>query len=423
MKHFDVLIAGAGHGAAQAAIALRQRGFTGTIAMAGQEPNLPYERPALSKEYLAGDRPWDRLLIRTASFWEEKQIEVLTNTRVVAVNDHNRDVGLADGSVIHYEKLIWATGGHARHLSCSGHGLKGVHTVRSRGDVDRMRQELQSTDHIAIVGGGYIGLETAAILRKLGKEVTVIEAQERLLSRVAGEFLSRFYELQHRQHGVQILLGQTVECIEEFEGQCSGVRLAGGKIIPAQMVVVGIGILPLVEPLLTAGADGDNGVAVDEHCRTTLQHVYAIGDCALHYNAFAGGRRLRVESVQNATDMAATAVRSILGTPEPYLSVPWFWSNQYDLRLQTIGLSIEHEDFIVRGDPSNKSFSVVYRKDGRVVALDCINSAKDYVQGRVLVQHRIKAEADQLADLRIPLKSLAGQFATGKDGEAAVGTC
>ncbi|HUI62430.1 MAG TPA: FAD-dependent oxidoreductase, partial [Steroidobacteraceae bacterium] len=304
IPHYDVLVAGAGHGGAQTAIALRQHRFVGTIGLVGEEPELPYERPPLSKEYLSGERTFERLLLRPPSFWTDKQVDTLLGQRIVAVEDRHRTVRLSDGSALHYGKLVWATGGSARRLSCQGHELAGVYTVRCRKDVDQMRRELGSTDRIVIIGGGYIGLEVAAVLRKLGKSVTLIEAMDRLLARVAGEPVSRFYEMQHRAQGVHIVLRGSVVCIEGAGGRVTGVRLADGSVVPAQIVVVGIGILPLVEPLLAAGADGDNGVAVDEFCRTSLPHVYAVGDCALHKNAFAGSHRVRLESIQNATDMA-----------------------------------------------------------------------------------------------------------------------
>jgi 3-phenylpropionate/trans-cinnamate dioxygenase ferredoxin reductase subunit len=403
---FDMLIVGAGHGGAQAAIALRQRKFDGSIAIVGEEPELPYERPPLSKEYLAGDKPFERLLVRPAAFWEERAVVMRTGQRVVAVDPAARTVTCEDGATIGYGTLIWAAGGHARRLSCTGHNLAGVHSVRSRADVDRLIAELPDTRRVVVIGGGYIGLEAAAVLSKLGKQVTVLEAQDRVLARVAGEPLSRFYEAEHRAHGVAVRLGASVACIEEVAGHATGVRLADGEVLPAEMVIVGIGIVPAVEPLLAAGARGGNGVAVDAHCRTSLPHVYAIGDCALHANPFADRLPIRLESVQNAHDMAATAVRAILGEPAPYHAVPWFWSNQYDLKLQTVGLSAGHDAVVIRGDPATRSFALVYLREGRVVALDCVNATRDYVQGRALVAAGAMVDPAALADTGTPLKAL-----------------
>jgi 3-phenylpropionate/trans-cinnamate dioxygenase ferredoxin reductase subunit len=403
---YDVLIVGAGHGGAQAAIALRQRKFAGTIAIIGEEPEIPYERPPLSKDYFSGEKSFERILIRPAAFWEERNVAMLTGQRVVTVDPDAHSVTTEAGETIGYGELIWATGGHARKLTCTGHDLIGVHSVRTRADVDRMMDELATTTRVAVIGGGYIGLEAAAVLAKLGKQVTVLEALDRVLARVAGEPLSRFYEAEHRAHGVDVRLGVKVECIEETDGRVAGVRLADGEIVEAEMVIVGIGIVPAVEPLVAAGARAGNGVAVDEHGRTSLPHIFAIGDCAMHANAFAEGLPIRLESVQNANDLATTVARAITGDEEPYNSVPWFWSNQYDLRLQTVGLSSGHDAAVTRGDIASRSFSIVYLKQGHVVALDCVNAVKDYVQGKALVVGRVAADPAVLADASIPLKNL-----------------
>jgi 3-phenylpropionate/trans-cinnamate dioxygenase ferredoxin reductase subunit len=406
MIRFDVLVVGAGHAGAQVAAALRQRGFAGSIAVVGEEPELPYERPPLSKEYLAGDKPFERLLIKLATFWVDRDIALLTGTRVTEVDVTQSAVETAGGERLGYGKLIWAAGGHARRLSCNGHDLAGVHSVRSRADVDRMIAELPQVRHVAVVGGGYIGLEAAAVLTKLGKSVTVLEAQDRVLARVAGETLSRFYEREHRSHGVDIRLGVSVSGLEGGGGAVTGVRLADGETVPADMVIVGIGIVPAVEPLIAAGADGGNGVAVDEQCRTTLPDVFAIGDCALHANAFADHLPLLLESVQNANDMASTVAQAIVGGVDPYHALPWFWSNQYDLKLQTVGLSTGHDQEVLRGNPADRNFSVVYLKQGRIVALDCVNMVRDYVQGRAAVTEGAVIPADRLADTSVTIKEL-----------------
>ncbi len=403
---YDILIVGAGHGGAQAAIALRQAKFTGTIAIIGDEPEYPYERPPLSKEYLAGDKSFERILIRPATFWSDREIAMLLGQRVTALDPEGHEVRLENGNVVGYGRLIWATGGSPRRLICSGHDLAGVHTIRNRADVDRMNAELTGVSRAVVIGGGYIGLEAAAVLAKFGKQVIVLEALDRVLARVAGEPLSRFYEAEHRAHGVDVRLNAKVECIEERDGWVSGVRLADGEVLECDMVIVGIGIVPAVEPLIAAGAEGGNGVSVDSQCRTSLMDVYAIGDCALHTNAFAAGASIRLESVQNANDQANVIAKAITGMPTEYHSVPWFWSNQYDLRLQTIGLSMGYDEVVTRGDPATRSFSVVYLKAGRVIALDCVNATKDYVQGKALVLGGVLVPAADLADTRRPLKDL-----------------
>jgi 3-phenylpropionate/trans-cinnamate dioxygenase ferredoxin reductase component len=404
-ERYDVVIVGGGHGGASTAIALRQQGFAGTIAVIGEEPELPYERPPLSKEYLLGDKPWERMLIRPAAFWADRDVTMLSGRRVIAVDADAQTVTTADGAAIGYGSLVWAAGGTPRRLPCAGHDLTGVHAIRDRADVDRLLGELSATERVVVIGGGYIGLEAAAALTKLGKRVTLLEALDRVLARVAGEPLSRFYEVEHRTAGVDLRTGVTVERIEG-EGRVTGVVLAGGETVACEMVIVGIGIVPEVAPLLAAGARGGNGVDVDAACRTTLPDVYAVGDCAAHPNAYAGGAVIRLESVQNAADMAGVAARAILGQPAHYDAVPWFWSNQYDLKLQTVGLSAGHDAAVVRGDPGRRSFSVVYLKAGRVVALDCVNMAKDYVQGRKLVVERAVVAPERLADSGAPLKEM-----------------
>jgi 3-phenylpropionate/trans-cinnamate dioxygenase ferredoxin reductase subunit len=233
-----------------------------------------------------------------------------------------------------------------------------VHTVRTRADADRMLAGVDGVEQVVVIGGGYIGLEAAAALAKFGKKVVLLEALDRVMARVAGEDLSHFYEAEHRAHGVDLRLGAAVECIEG-EGKVTGVRMKDGEVIPAQMVVVGIGIIPAVEPLIAAGAEGGNGVAVDHQCRTSLPDIFAIGDCALHANEFADGMPIRLESVQNANDQATLVAKTIMGQELAYDAVPWFWSNRYDLKLQTVGLSTGHDATVLRGDPATRSFSVI----------------------------------------------------------------
>jgi 3-phenylpropionate/trans-cinnamate dioxygenase ferredoxin reductase subunit len=406
-SYFDILIVGAGHGGAQAAIALRQNGFEGSIAIAVDEQDPPYERPPLSKDYLLGEKAFERILIRPESFWAERSILLLFGSRIVEVDADAHVVRSAAGESLGYGTLIWAAGGQPRRLTCDGADLAGVHALRSRADADALIAELPPADRAVVIGGGYIGLEAASALRKLGKPVVLVEALDRVLARVAGIPLSRFFEREHEAHGVQLRMTARVDCLIGDQGRVTGVRLASGEVLPASLVIVGIGIEPAVAPLLACGALGGNGVKVDGQCRTSLPDIFAIGDCALHENRFAQGSEVRLESVQNATDQANVAARTILGQAVEYESVPWFWSNQYDLRLQTVGLSAGHDHAVLRGDPENRSFSVLYLRQGRVIALDCVNSVKDYVQGRALVLSGIEIDPARLADASIPLKALA----------------
>ena len=405
MSHYDVVIVGAGHAGAQAAISLRQLGFEGSVAMIGDERDPPYERPPLSKEYFAGDKSFDRILIRPAAFWDERKIDMLLGKRVKNVDPIGKYVTVGD-TQISYDKMIWATGGSPRMLSCAGADAPNVHAVRRRADVDAMMAKLDRISHVTIIGGGYIGLEAAAVLTKFGKTVVLLEALDRVLARVAGEDLSRFYEGEHRAHGVDLRTGAAMDHIEVTDGIASAVVMQDGERIATDMVIVGIGIIPETGPLIAAGAAGGNGVDVDEYCRTSLPDIYAVGDCASHANRFAGGAQMRIESVQNANDQAKTAVAHIMGKEEAYDAIPWFWSNQYDLKLQTVGLSVGHDATILRGDPAARSFSVLYLKGGRLIALDCVNMVKDYVQGRAHILSGALLDQAQLADPKVPLKEV-----------------
>jgi 3-phenylpropionate/trans-cinnamate dioxygenase ferredoxin reductase subunit len=399
---FDILIVGAGHAGAQAAIALRQNGYEGSIGLLGDEAELPYERPPLSKDYLLGQRPFEKLLIRPAQFWEDRKISMLPGVRVDAVDAALHEVLTQDGRTLGYDKLIWATGGAARRLD-EGHHLFGVHTVRSRADVNRMMDELDNVQSVVVIGGGYIGLEAAAVMAKRGKRVTILEAADRVLARVAGEPLSRFYEGEHRAHGADIRLGAKVAQLEEANGSVTGVRLDDGEVLDAQMVIVGIGIVPSVQPLLASGASGGNGVDVDDYCCTSLPDVFAIGDCAAQTHDFADGARIRLESVQNANDQAVVVARYLTGKEQAQRQVPRFWSDQFDLKLQTIGLSRDYDEVLTRGDPASRSFSVAYLRQGQLIAMDCVNAPKDFVQARVLIAARACPDRQQLIDPSLPL--------------------
>ena len=408
MDSADIVIVGSGHGAAQAAIALRQAGHDAPILMISRDRTPPYERPPLSKDYLAGEKPLERILIRPESFWGERDVELRLGTNVAEVDWLAHEVVTGAGTRIGYRKLIWAGGGDARRLSCPGGDLAGIHTVRHRTDVDTLRAELGAGARRAVViGGGYIGLEAAAVLKKLGCSVTLLELQPRLLSRVAGETLSTFFLDEHRSQGIDIRLETGVERIEGNEdARVTGVVTNQGETIAAEIVIVGIGIVAAVGPLIAAGASGSNGVDVDEFCRTTLDDIYAIGDCAAHANSYADNAVIRLESVQNANDMASCAARGIMGEAQAYEALPWFWSNQYDLKLQTVGLSLGHDAEVIRGSIEARSFAVVYLREGKVVALDCVNRTRDYAQGRKLVEARAVVAPELIADSEASLKDM-----------------
>ncbi len=406
--HYDVVIVGAGHAGAQAAISLRQKGYEGSIALLGDERVPPYERPPLSKEYLAGDKPFERILLRPESFWGERGIDLLTGKRVVAVEAMDKSVTLSSDETIGYNKLIWAAGGSPRMIDCPGSNARNLFAVRRRSDVERITERLDKVSNITVIGGGYIGLEAAAVFTKLGKKVTVVESRRRVLARVAGRELSAFYEAEHRRQEVTIITDTMVsEIVTDDAGEAKAVALDNGDTIQTDMIICGIGIIAETGPLIAAGAIGGDGVDVDGHCRTSLPDVYAIGDCAAHANKYADGAHIRLESVQNANDQAKTAAADIMGEGSVYDEIPWFWSNQYDLKLQTVGLSLGYDTEIVRGDPETREFSVVYLRGGKLVALDCVNRVKDYVQGRKAILEGHELDQQELADPSIPIKEVS----------------
>ncbi len=398
--HADVLIAGAGHGGGMAAVQLRQGGFTGSITLLGDEAELPYERPALSKAYLKGEIAAERLQVRNANYWAERDITIHANLPVTAVDPAARTVNAA---AFAYQTLIWAAGGRARPLGCPGADKSGIHYLRSRADADALRAALLPGVRLVIIGGGYIGLEVAASARKLGADVTVLEAQDRLLARVTSPVVSHFYAGYHQAQGVRVRTdAQVVEIVGD--ACVTGVTLSGGEIIAADVVVVGIGILPNIEPLAAAGIACDNGVLVDDYCRTSDPHIYALGDCTRHPNAFAGGL-FRLESVQNTVDQGKTIAAVLNGAPVPYHALPWFWSDQYDLKLQTAGLAMNYDATLVRGDPAHNSFSLLYLRDSKIIAIDAINAVRDFLAAKNLIVQEIPVAAALLGDINLPLKT------------------
>ena len=375
--------------------------------MISRDRNPPYERPPLSKEYLAGEKPFEKILIRPEQFWADRKVTLRLGCNVNEVDWMRHVLTLSDDSSLSYRKLIWAGGGDARRLDCPGADLGGIHTIRNRRDTDTLKSELEAgAKRAVVVGGGYIGLEGAAVLRKLGCEVMVVETQDRLLARVAGPEISVFYLAEHRAQGVEVRLETGVDRIEGDGEKVTGVTLSTGDTIACEIVIVGIGIVPSVGPLIAAGAAGSNGVDVDTYGRTSLDDIYAIGDCAAHPNPYADNAVIRLESVQNANDMASVAAKTIMGERESYDAVPWFWSNQYDLRLQTVGISNGYDQTVLRGTQSDRKFSLIYLKEGRVIALDCVNNTRDYAQGRKLVANGAEIDPELLADTEVALKEM-----------------
>jgi len=382
VKYFDILIVGSGHAGSQAAISLRQLKYEGSIGVLGEEAVLPYERPPLSKDYLGGEKSFDRILIRGEDYWVDQKISMLLGRRVNELTPDKHVVRTVSGESFGYGNLIWAAGGAARRLDCTGSDLAGIHYIRHIQDTNRLLSELPRARKVVVIGGGYVGLEAAASLRKMGKDVVLFEATTRTLARSTCETVSRFIETQHRLLGVDVRLGVGVAAIEGKSGHVVAVRLLDGTCVDADLVIAGIGIVPAVEVLAAAGAKVANGVEVDEQCKTSLPNVFAIGDCALHKNRYADGASIRLESVQNALDQAHVVAKTLVNQSARYESLPWFWSNQYDIKLQTAGLSIGYDRTEIRGDVSASSFAVDYYKGDRHIATDCINSPRDFVVAR-----------------------------------------
>lgn len=396
------LVIGASHAAAQAVDSLRREGHAGRIVLVGDEPVLPYQRPPLSKKYLAGEMERDRLWIRPATFYEPLGVEFVLGRRAQRLDASRRRVELDDGSVIDYGRLLLATGSRARPVDVPGADLAGIHYLRTLADVDAIRAQLAAGKRAVIVGAGYIGLECAASLVKLGLSVTVLEMAERVMSRVVAPEMSAFYMGEHRAHGVAIRLNERVVAFEG-RGQVSAVRCADGTTHPADLVIVGIGILPNVELAAEAGIACDNGIAVDGYCRSSDPYVFAIGDCCSHPSP-RYGRRIRLESVDNAFEQAKTAAANLCGRKLLHDKVPWFWSDQYELKLQIVGLAQGYDRIVLRGDPAGRAFSCCYLRDDELIALDAVNHIKDFMSARKLIAERARFDLARLADPAVTLK-------------------
>ena len=400
-----VVIAGAGHAAGQAITTLTQEKFAGQIVLIGDEPYLPYQRPPLSKSFLAGELAAERLSLKPASFYDDPRIDVRLNTRITEIDPAAKSLKFDDGAGVRYDQLILALGSRARTLPVDGADLEHVHYLRTIADVEAIRAELGTGRRLVVIGAGYIGLEVAAVARKLGLDVTVIEMADRVMSRVVSPEISDFYQIEHTSHGVKLRLSTGVKALHG-KNRVQQVELDDGELLPADFVVVGVGIVPNVELAQRAGLDVDDGIVVDDRCQSSDPSVFAIGDCTSHPNGIYD-RRLRLESVQNALEQAKTAAKNICGKETRYCQVPWFWSDQYDLKLQIAGLSEGYDDVVIRGNPAERSFACLYLKDSRMIALDAVNSARDFMQAKSLIAAAAVFATDELADPNRALKDLA----------------
>lgn len=394
------IIIGAGHAAGQAAASLRQEKYEGSITIIGDEPHIPYQRPPLSKQYLSGAQGIERVHLRPAKFYADKNVEIRTDTRVTSINIEAQEVNIGD-EALHYDDLILATGSRPRKLNIPGSDLAGIHYLRSIDDVDGIRSELGEGKKVVIVGGGYIGLEVASVCVEAGLEVHVLEMEDRILQRVTTPLMSEYYHKLHTERGVHL---HTNTGVQGFAGtdRVSQV-LCGDTTFDADFVIVGIGIVPNIELATDAGIQCDNGISVNERCQTSAPHVWAAGDCTNGPNPLTG-TNLRLESVPNAMEQARVSAANIVGNDKVYDAIPWFWSDQYDLKLQMVGFSTAADEQVLRGDQDAHQFAVFYLKDGKLIAADAVNSAKEFMVCKQLIGQTVDAAV--LADPDTDLKSL-----------------
>lgn len=402
-----IVILGAGQAAAQAVVSLRAEGYEGPITLIGDEAEPPYQRPPLSKKFLAGEIGFDRVELKPLEFYAKANCTLMLGTRATAVNAKAKTVTTGDGHEISYSKLLIATGSRVREINVPGFDLEGVHYLRSVGDVKEIQSHFKAGARMVVVGGGYIGLEVAAVARKHGLDVTVLETADRVMARVVDPIVSTFYERIHREEGVHIQTGVTVVGFEGTDGKVSGVNVGTGTSVPCEFVVVGIGILPNTELAEGAGLKVENGIVVDACTRTSDPDIFAAGDCTNHPSGVYD-KRLRLESVHNAIEQGKSAAAAMMGKEKPYDQVPWFWSDQYDLKLQIAGLSAGYSLAVTRGNPeTDRSFAVFYLKDGILIAVDAVNRAPEFMMSKMLIAQRAKLDPARLADESIHMKEIA----------------
>ncbi|OAI94764.1 NAD(P)/FAD-dependent oxidoreductase [Pseudomonas putida] len=405
------IIVGAGHAAGELATSLRDQGWQGRIVLIGEELHLPYHRPPLSKAYLCGAVTAQSLLIKPRATYDKANVEIISGVRVTRIDRDASLVHLADGRTAHYDRLILATGGRPRPLPIprieQAEASGNFHYLRTLADVDRIRQQFEPGLRLVIVGGGYIGLEVAAVAVERGLKVTVLEALPRVLARVTAPELSAFYEARHRQAGVVIRTDTQVRDVQldpSGDAVCA-VLCADGSSVAADLVVVGIGLLPNVELAVEAGLEVENGILVDAFGQTSDPRIHAAGDCTNHPNPLLG-RRLRLESVPNALEQARCVAATLCGKPKAHASIPWFWSDQYALKLKMVGLSQGYDQLVIRGTPQDDSFCAFYLKEGVILAADTVNRPPEFMLAKRFIAERIKVDAARLADDTRPLKDL-----------------
>jgi 3-phenylpropionate/trans-cinnamate dioxygenase ferredoxin reductase component len=397
-----IVIVGAGQAAAQAIATLRAEGFAGALTLVGDEAFAPYQRPPLSKTYLMGSFERERLFLKPDAFYSEAKCELMLGVSAKAIDRAAKTLSLSDGRALAYDKLLLTTGARVRHIRVPGAGLSGIHYLRGIADVDALRPAFAKDARLAIVGAGYIGLEVAAVAAKLGLDVTVFEALDRAMARAVSPTLSAFYEQVHRDAGVKFLMNTGVEAFEGA-GKLEAIR-AGGKSHPCDIALVGIGVVPNMEIAQEAGLACADGIVVDLNCATSDPAIYAAGDCTRHTGR--DGNSIRLECVQNAIDQAKHAALAMAGKPAPYREVPWFWSDQYDLKLQIAGLAHPGDQMVLRGDPKSRKFAVFHLRQGAVAAVEAVNAAPEYIVGRKLIAEGAHVAPERLADMAVVMKNI-----------------
>lgn len=403
------VIVGAGQAAGQVITSLRQNGFQGRIILIGDEDYVPYQRPPLSKKFLSGELGLERVYLKPEAFFAEQGVELKLGARATRIDRAAKTVTLETGETVAYDKLVLATGSRVRRLPVPGEDLGGVYYLRTIDDVMAIRSHFSEKARLVIVGGGYIGLEVAAVAVKAGLSVTVLEMEPRVMARVTAPEVSAFFEAVHRAEGVEILTQARVSGFEGEGGRLTTIACADGQRIGADIAIVGIGILPNQELAEETGLPCDNGILVDEHGQTGDPDIFAVGDCSNHPNDLVG-RRIRLESVQNAIDQAKAVASALCGTLKPYTEVPWFWSDQYDLKLQIAGLSEGYDALVLRGDPETRKFAAFYLRDGVIIAVDAVNAVPEFMIGKKLIAARARVAPERLADLSISMKELGQTF-------------
>ena len=400
----EIVVIGSGQAAIQAVMSLKRNEFTGSIKVIGEEDHLPYQRPPLSKDFLLEEYKPERVSLKKKEFYEENGVDLILGKRAESIDTILKEITLSDENKIRYNQLIIATGSRVRKLNVPGSDKKGIYYLRDLDDANALKQRLKKNKKMVIVGAGYIGLEVASVAASLGVEVTVIEMANRVMNRTVDPIISSYYQKLHESHGVKIHLDNGLKAFEGGDS-VNAVLCSDGLMLEAELVVIGAGVLPNQEIAIEAGLECNNGIMVNEFGETSTAHVYACGDCTNHPNKGLN-TRLRLESVHNAMEQSKTVANTIMGNKEPYDQVPWFWSDQYDHKLQLVGISGDHDEVVMRGLESEQKFLLFYLKNSELIAVNAINSSKEFLICRKLVANKVKISSDVIKDQSVNLNDL-----------------